>query len=266
MKQILTIFKLFISKKIKITFLLITINILLLFLYAAIWPSMSAKADELNVVISTMPKEFLTAFNAEFDINAGFEGLLITKQFGLILPILGFILANSFAIHSFAGEIEKGSVLLYFNIPISRGNYLLIEVLSSSFMILLFSLFSVLSTIPVAEFLNLDYSTKTLVTISISTFLFSIALYSISLLFSVINSYSSKVTQISTLIFFLFYIFNIIYQLAPDFEKLKYFTLFYYFGPKGDFIEYSILVFLTIFIMLTSFSYYLFSKRDISIR
>ena len=118
---------LIVTTTLKNKWLIITIlgilSIVFLWLYAAILPTMMSQMDQVNELLKAFPPELMKAFNADISGITTYAGLLATKQYGLILPIMIVVLTASFSGSAFAGEIESGTILLNLSQPISRVKY-----------------------------------------------------------------------------------------------------------------------------------------------
>ena len=245
---------------------LITINILMLVMYGAMWPSLQAQTESLNTLLASMPQGLLKAFNLSSNYNNGLEALLITKQLSLVLPVLMLILVNGLASTAIAGEIDKDTILLYLTQPITRLNYFLSKYVTGLVAIFVFAFLSIMPAIPIARIFNAEVQPEHFIVFTTSVFLFGWALYAIAYVVSAFSSEASKVTAISTGVFLFAYITNVVYQLVDQLVNLKYISLMYYMGPADQLIPYSVPVFLAVIVLGTVSAAYVFVNRDISIR
>jgi ABC-type transport system involved in multi-copper enzyme maturation permease subunit len=227
---------------------------------------MEAQTASLNIMLASMPDAFLKAMNLGNTFNGGFEALLLTKQFAMILPVLMLILVNGLAGSAIAQEIDKDTILLYLTQPISRTKYYFSKYTVGILTIAIFSILSVLTTLPIAWLFNIEIQAQHFVIFTISTFLFGSALFSIAYCVSALVSETSKVSFVTTSVFLVSYVLNLISQLNDNLINLKYFSLLYYFGPSDTFVDSSVLIFSCIIIISTVAGLVAFKRRDISIR
>lgn len=248
-------------------FIILTlIDVLLVLLYVAMWPSIQAQSADLNKLLESMPVSLLKAFNAYTDFNTGVESLLISKQFGMVLPILALILANSLAGSAIAGEIDRNTIHLYLSQPISRAKYYWSRYFTGVVLLIIFSAASVLVAVPFAAMFNLDITVSHYYTFTLSTILFSWTIFAIGYCASAFFSDGGKVTLITVGLFLVMYVFNVVSQLTDSLANLKYFSLMYYFGPAADLVPYSVPVFVALILIFSLAGFFLFQKRDISVR
>ncbi|MCK9368395.1 ABC transporter permease [Candidatus Dojkabacteria bacterium] len=266
MKNIWQLFKVTIRNKKSLFITLTIINVVLVLLYVAIWPSLGAQMADLSKLFTTMPEPILKAFNMSANFNVGFESLIVSKQFGLVLPILALILTNGLAVNAIAGEIEYGTINLYLSQPISRTNYYCSRYFADLFMIIIFSICSVLVTIPFGRMFNIDINVSHYLVFTLSTILFSWTIFSIGYFASAIFSEGSKVTMITVGVFLVSYVLNVISQLSSSLSNLKYISLMYYFGPATQLVQYSVLIFILLITLFSVLGFLIFKNRDISLK
>lgn len=248
-------------------FIILTlINVVLVLMYVAMWPGLQPQLAEANKLMASFPPALLKAFNVSTDFNLGVESLLVSKQFGLVLPVLALILTNGLAGSAIAGEIDRNTIHLYLSQPISRAKYYWSRYFTGVILLIIFSALSVLITIPFAAMFNIDIIASHYFTFTLSTILFSWALFAIAYCVSAIFSDSGKVIMITVGLFLIMYVFNVVAQISDQLVDLKYLSLIYYFGPTSELVPYSLPVFITIIIVATLSGLFLFQKRDISVR
>ncbi len=266
---------LIVTTTLKNKWLIITIlgilSIVFLWLYAAILPTMMSQMDQVNELLKAFPPELMKAFNADISGITTYAGLLATKQYGLILPIMIVVLTASFSGSAFAGEIESGTILLNLSQPISRVKYFIGKYFAGLIAIIIVSVLSILPGALFAEIYNLSYELNFFIEFSILTIVFGFTMFSFGCLASTIFNSGSKVAFFNTGLFLFFYITFVISGLTPELENIKYFSLLHYYNPAalfgiGEYSQLAIPI-MIVLILCTSFgALVVFNKKDISIR
>jgi len=94
--------------------------LLFIWMYIALFPSISKSFGQLESYINTFPKGFLDAFGLDAKTFTTFEGYIGSEQFTFVWPIMIIAMMISFAGGAIAGEIEKGTIEILLSEPISR--------------------------------------------------------------------------------------------------------------------------------------------------
>lgn len=264
-----TVFKKSIRNRRGLFIILVVISLLLLWTYVALTPALGAQMESVNRLMEILPKEFLTAFDIDTTVGITFEGLLISKQYSMVWPIIVMILVNGIAIGTIAGEIEKGTMNLLLAQPVSRRKIFWGKYFAGLFMLILFTALTVLSAIPMAEYYKVPYQKEHFFTFAIIALLFSWSIYSVGFLFSSMVKESSRATIPTMLFLLISYSLKIVSELKPELKDLKLFSIFHYYNPTLAMVynqldQHSLLIFFGIIIVCTFLAAQIFQRRDIN--
>lgn len=239
-------------------------------MYAALFPTIGKMSESYSEILKSFPEAFLEAFGISETGFAGFESYMSTEHFSFVWPILIIILIISFAGSSLSREIEKGTMEILLSLPVSRLKIFFGKYLAGLSGLIIFTLFSVLSIIPLAQAYHIEYATDRYFTMSLLGFLFGMAVFSISMLISAIFSDRSKVSIIMGGGLLGMYVIKIISILNDKLDKLKYLSFFYYYDAPKALVNNSIspetfIVFISVAIIATTLAAYWFSRRDVAV-
>lgn len=244
-------------------------GIALLWVYVMLFPSVQAQAEVFSELMKSYPEGLLRAFGIEdgFTLST-LESFLAVRHFNFIWPIIVIFLLVPLAAGGIAGEVERGTSEIMLARPVSRKNIFLGRYLAGVFTLVVFTVFSIFSIVPLSEFHGVDYAMKGYVSVSIVGFLFGITVFSIAMLFSAISSERSRVYMATGGMLITMYVLNIISALKDDLGSLKYLSFFHYYDPVQALVHNSIggvavLVFIVISVACAIAGAILFSKRDI---
>jgi ABC-2 type transport system permease protein len=195
---------------------------------------------------------------------------LALENFSIMWPLLVIFMVIAFAGTSLAGEIEKGTMSLTLSRPVSRTTIFVSKYLAGLVAILFFNVISIYFIIPLSRLHNVTYILESYTTISVLGFFFSLAIFSLSSLFSALFSEKSKVYMVMGGIMFSMYIFNVVANLRESWEDFKYFSFFHYFNYNQALFEYeisweSLFVFGITIIVSFVCGILIFKHRDIAI-
>ncbi len=249
----------------------ILISSLMLLMYAASMETVKTQSKAVEEILKSMPPQIMKAFNVTSFDSSTYEGLLASKHFGLILPIMLVVVISSISGAMIAGEIDKGTILLYLNQPLSRRRIYWFKYFSGLIALYIFTLFGILPAIPFGLMFAQQIDYAYFFNLTWLTALFGTALYSIGFAASAVFSDSGKVTFVNIGVFFASYMINILAGLITELDGIKYFSLMYYYdfnaGINGKSLDsLSIPVFLVLIIVFALVGMYCFEKRDVSIR
>lgn len=246
--------------------------ILFLWMYIALFPYVQSQAEQFSKLIEAYPKAMMEAMDLEMSQLSftKLESFLAMEYFSFIWPIMAIALAVSLAGAIVSGEVEKGTIELLLSQPISRVKLFFAKYLTSLVILIIFTLVSIFAVIPLAEAYNIEYFLKNYFTAGILSFLFGLAVLSISALMSSIFSEKGRVYFASVGILILMYVLNIIANLKENLSDLKYASFFHYFDTSKALVEnnidgLSIWVFVGVSVVFTILAAIWFSKRDITI-
>ncbi len=241
----------------------------MIWLYVSIYPSMQAQIGDYTKLINSLPKGLMKAFGAEVVTN-NFEGLIGTKLFGFIWPLLMLFMMVSFSCSAVAGEIEKTTMGLWLSAPVNRmkiywSKYIAVIVALTAFMFL-----TVLAVLPMAGLYNIDVSSKHIMMLSLIGGLFALAVIGVTFLVSSLVSEKSRVYAIVGGGLVVMYAANLLASLSDKFVNLKYVTPFYYYNSDallsgGSINRVSLIVFGLTALIGAIIGAIIFNRRDISI-
>lgn len=244
--------------------------ILLLWMYAYIYPTIAQQTDVYQQMIQAMPKDMMKAFGIEEFGFSTFESFISAEVFSITWPMLVSFLMISLAGNAIAGLVEKGTIELDISQPISRTKMYLANFGYAKIALIIFVLFSIFSIPVFGRLYNFDIEFVKYAKISLYAFLFGLSVYSIAMFLSSIFSDKGKVYAISGGLMVLMYVLNIISNLKENLDKLKYASLFHYFDYNEVLLRNNlswtpILVFLGIVIVFSFAGLFVFNKRDIAV-
>lgn len=241
-------------------------------MYIALFPEIQKQADQLNKLLEAYPESFMKAFGIDSATSMfnTIENYLSTEMFTFFWPILMIVTAVSFANYAIANDIERGTIEFTLSQPTSRLRLFFSRYLAGAIGLTFFSVVSAFSPILFAELHNISYDVKKFTVLAVGCVLFSLAVFAISMAVSSFVSDKGKVGMIVGGSIVLMYVLNIISGLQENLENLKYLSFFnYYRGEtllgKGEFVEWSIVLFVGIIVVFTALGAWRFAERDITV-
>jgi ABC-2 type transport system permease protein len=241
----------------------------MIWLYVSIFPSMQAQIGDYTKLIESMPKGLMKAFGAA-TVTGNFEGLIGTKLFGFIWPLIMLFMTVSFSCSAIAGEIEKTTMGLWLSSPISRLKIYWSKYFAVLIGLAIFIVLTVLAVLPMAGLYNIDVSSKHIFLLSIVGGLFALAIIGVTFLASSLFSEKSRVYATLGGGLVIMYAINLLAALSDKFVDLKYLSFFYYYNSDallsgGSINRASLLVFGLTALIGTAAGAIVFKRRDISI-
>lgn len=242
--------------------------IVILFMYAVLYPSMAKDAELLSKVMRLMPKAFLRIFGLE---NFDFTNILnyLATISSIFVTLVGSIFASLLALKMIAKEESEKTAEFLLSKPIKRT-----QVLWQKFLTLLSSILILDTTLCLFSLIVIEYfGTETFDHRKFWFFWFSqlilhISIGNIVLCLTVCLKRQDNSISLAVGIVFVLYIFSMISKITEQARFLGYFTPFYYSDGvrivKNGTIE---LVFLVLYILLNFvtaiISFVVYSKKDI---
>lgn len=243
---------------------------LFLLLYVSIYPSFQNESAKFNEVLESYPKALLEAFNIDqLNLNS-LSGYVSVEHFSLVWPLMAIFFTLSMAGQTIAGEIEKGTLTVLLSLPLGRPKIIISKYLSGIISLLIFIISSIFTLIPLAKLFSLSISVENVGKVALLSMMFSLAVYSVGILFSSIFSEKSRVYFVVGGLLLIMYIANIVSGLIKSLDSLKYLSFFHYYQPdkaivQGRLYLSSFIVFVVTIAVTFALSNYIFSKRDISV-
>ena len=241
-----------------------------LWMYVGFFPSFKDQTSSVEQLLSSYPESLMKAFNIDFKSFSTVEGFVSTEQFSFMWPIMIIFMLTGFAGACFSGEVEKGTAELLLSQPISRIKIFIARYLAGITMLLFFVFFSIFALIPLCKIYDIALTNTHIYTMSILSFLFGLAIYSISMFFTAVFSDKGKVYFITGGILILMYVLNILSGIKENLADLKYGSFFYYFNPTkalvyGEIDHWSYLIFIGTAVIMFVLSLIWISKRDVAV-
>lgn len=247
-------------------------SVLFTWMYVGMFPSFSGKVEEFNKLLEAYPESMMKALGIEEAslMFSSIERFLAVENFSMIWPIMAIAFLVAWGGSQIAGEIEKGTIEMLISQPISRLKLFFAKYFSGVFALLIFTFVSIYCVIPLAKLYDVSYQAKGYLYLSIISFLFGLAVYSISIFFSTVFSEKGKAYFLSAGMMVLMYVAQIVANLKESLANFKYATFFYYYDYNQALFNFqidglSILVFLGVSIFFTTLAAFWFSRRDIAI-
>lgn len=253
-----------------VTLIYLIAVVALIWLYVALYPSIMAQSANFEALLKTYPEGFLKAFNIDIKSYTTIGGYLAAEQYSFMWPIITIFMLVGFAGTALAGEIEKGTIELMLAQPISRAKLFFGKYLAGIAILAAYILLSIFSAAPILSAYHLHYEFKIFVTMAILGFLFSLAVFSLSMFFSSLSYERGRVYFLSGGILVLMYILNLVASLKESISNLKYFSFFYYFNPSKALIynqidHWAYVVFIGVAVIATTLGVIIFTKRDVAV-
>jgi ABC-2 type transport system permease protein len=241
-------------------------------MYMALFPTLQKEAQDMAKMLDTMPEGMWKAFNID-KASLTFEKVgpyLAMEQFNFIWPVLAVIFAIGFAGYALANEIEKGTIEVLLAQPISRTKLFFARYLAGLLNIAAFCAFSILAIIPLATLQGVEVNNTGIFALTLISFLFVWAVYSITFAASAIFSEKSKVAFVGGGFLILMYVANILAGLEEKLSNLQYLSFFHYYNPanaieEATFVEYSLYVYGGVILIASLIALFWFNKRDIAV-
>jgi ABC-2 type transport system permease protein len=240
-------------------------------MYIALFPALQKQASSMTKLLENYPDSFLKAFNID-KASLTFERVgqyLAMEQFSFVWPILVIVLAIGFANYAFAQEKERGTFELTLSQPISRTKIFISKYFSGFVGIVIFGLISLLVVFPLTKLHGISINSKGVFVLLGLSILFSLAVYGLAFLASVIFSEKSKATFLVGGVLILMYVLNVVANLKDSFQIIRYFSFFYYYNPtqaidKSHILNGAVLVFILTIVVTFIIGLLWFNKQDIA--
>lgn len=266
----IVIIKRFIKVNLKSLSIYIVLCTLFNWMFVAFFPSLIDEAEKLGEAFESYPEEFLRAVGV--DMNQMFmslEGFLGVENFSIIWPLIAIILAISLASSFLAGEVDEGTIEVLLAQPVSRVKLFFSKLIAGFCLIASFTVLSIFSVIPFALLHNVDFDISVYFTISFLGLLFSLAIFTMTMMISAAASVKGKVGAVSSGIMIGMYALKILSAFKESVDSVKYLSFFHYYDSNKALIENSInassiLVFLICSIVFTVVGVIIFNRRDIA--
>lgn len=240
-----------------------------LWLYSAIFPSFAKESAKFNELFDAYPKALLEAFNIEQLQLSTFSGYISAEHFSLVWPLMAILISISTAGVMMAGEIERGTMALLLSLPVSRSKLFISKYVAGLVAFAVFTLFSSAAVIPLAGLSNIEVSAANVWRVTLISFAFGWAIFSVAFMISSLVKERSRVYFIVGGGLMLMYVANLVSGLVNSLDKLKYVSFFHYYIPDkalvaGKLSASSCLLFAVVAVISTAIGYLAFNKRDIS--
>ncbi len=250
----------------------LSIAMVFVWMYVALFPSIAKQQEKLSELVTSYPEGFLKAFGLDPQtlIFSNLESFLSLEHYSILWPLMLIILLVSYASSAIAGEIEKGTIEILLSQPLSRLKVFWGKYAAGLLVLLAFILFSVFAVFPFAKIYHLDLKLANHLTMAALGFLFGLAVFSLTLMFSCLFSERGKAASLTGGILLLMYALNIVASLKEDLAWLKYLSFFHYYDYHAALVEnriepLTIGVFLAVSFFCTLLGAFFFSRRDIAV-
>lgn len=239
-------------------------------MFVAMFPSIAQESVNWDEFYEIYPQDFLQALGIESFSFQTVDSFLAIENFSILWPLVAIFFVASIAGGAIASEIERGTIEIMISKPVSRTRIFLGKYLQGVVATAIFVGVTICSVIPMALLYDLEYNLNSYLVYSLIGFLFCVAVFSMSMMFSAMFSERSRPYMITGGIMTLMYVVNIIIQFKEELENLKYFIFFHYIDHNVVFLEATIewqtvAVFLGVSVVSTAVGLYWFNKRDIAI-
>lgn len=239
-------------------------------MYVALFPSMLEQAATFEEAFSNYPSELWAAFGIEELSFSTIEKFLAIEHFSLVWPIMILFLLISIAGNSLAGEVERGTAEIVLSRSVSRLRIFFGKYLMGIVALIVFTLFSVWSVVPLSQLHGVTYEPLNYVYISVLGLLFGWAVLGLAFMFSSFFSERSKAYMATGGTILIMYVLNIAATLKDSLSGLKWFSFFHYYDHSAALVERhisieAILVFAGVALITAAIGAWWWRKRDIAI-
>ncbi len=241
-----------------------------MWMYVAMYPSIQAQAAEFAEILKNYPEGFMKAFGVEDLSFDTLEKFLAVEHFSIVWPMLALFMSVSFAGHNLSAEVERGTAELLLSRPVSRTRLFLGKYGAGLAAVALFNVCSIVAAIPLAGLHGVSYQTSHYGMLVLAGFLFSWAVYSLSMLLSAFFSERSKTLMFGGAMLVGMYVIKLVSLLRDQFAVIKWASFFHYFDSRAALVDGSIewttyVVFGVVIIAATTAGLWWWNKREIAI-
>lgn len=211
------------------TLILIAIFLVVFSVYPFIVTDESMK--NLDEMMKVFPKELLKAFNMDLtSINSAYgwlksEGLMFVM---LIVGVYSSLLGGNILLKE-----ESDKTIEYLGVlPVKRDNIVTSKIIASViYMISMIIILGVFNYIALS--ISGDFDQTEYLLLSITPILIALPLFALNLFISTFFSKTKKTLGISLGLVFIFYLLNVLSELSPNVEFLKYFSIYTLADTRG---------------------------------
>ena len=220
----------------------------------------------MDELMKVFPEEILKAFNMDITSITTAYGWLKSEGFMFVLLIVGFyssILGGTILLKE-----ENDKTIEYLNtLPIKRSNIVTNKIIVSItyilLMILILGIFNYIALIISGDFNQEEY-----LLLSITPILIGLPLFAFNLFISTFMHKTKKTIGISLGLVFIFYLLNVLSELASSVEFLKYFSIYTLADTRNVISNtainpINIIISLAITIILIVLSYIRYNKKEL---
>jgi len=241
-------------------------------LMAAIYPTFIKSGFDIEGYLENFPEAFMKAFGVNLKAGFSFTSYIGMEYLNLIWIIIVLFFIVYFTARIIASAVEGGTIELLLSRPISRIKIALSYIIVFVLGILILEGVTILGFwLPTFWESTLVIEWSNLINAMFMLFLFSLAIFGYSFLFSSIFSSKGKVIAFGSGLTLGFYVINFVALYWESVAWLKHITLFYYYRGSDLLSGQSIvltdaLVFLGVFVVCTLGGLWYFKKRDICVK
>lgn len=178
----------------------------------------------MDELMKVFPPEVLKAFNMDMSSIETAYGWFKTEGFMFVLLIIGFyssVLGGNILLKE-----ENDKTIEYLSsLPIKRNkiitNKVIVSIIYIISMVLILGIFNYIGLI-----ISGSFDHKQFLLLSITPIFIGLPLFSINLFISTFLRKTKKLVGISLGMIFLFYLLNVLSELAPSIEFIKYFSIY----------------------------------------
>lgn len=239
-------------------------------LILAIWPSLRANVELLNQLWQSYPEAIRKAFGGENMQFATFDGFISVEYFNQMWVIVMAAFSVSIATGSIAAEIENGTMELLLSQPVSRFSILVTRHIFFAMGVLTLIAATFIPIALGAPAVGGDLRYFGLLALVIPSFLFFMAIGSITMFFSALVSSRGRAIFISLGIIIFCYALDILAKINDTVGHFHFLSVFFYWSPYRylhniDFAWGDIAVLTGITLAATTGAIWIFKRRDIAV-
>lgn len=239
-------------------------------IYVALFPALSERAEEIEELFAAYPEDFLQAFNIESLSVSTLESFVAAEHLSIVWPFLVIFLGVSFAGSYITKEIEQGTIEILLSRSVSRVKLFVGKYIGAVIGLLIFSAVSFYIFPILAELFDVEYVLQRYTITTAMGFLFGLTFLSLGFMLAAFFSERNRTYMFASGIVLLMYIAKIVPSFNEDLENFQYISYFHYLDPEkillnGEIDPVAVAVFLISSLIFLVVGTIYFDRRDLAV-